>query len=75
MHCSELDFPVGCFVNWNNNFFKVVVNKNDITGEALNSHGHIQYFIFNCGGVKSERITCPVRIAELNEQFSTFSQW
>ena len=72
---EELKYPIGCYIQWNERCYRVVKNAFDDVGIVLNSRGRLTEFMFNCRGMKSERITCPVRISELNAEFCVFERW
>ena len=66
---EPLKYPVGCYVQWMDINALVLENTDDIAAFVVTTSGAKGSFRFNYEGAKSEKITCPRRIMELDKTF------
>ena len=67
---GELEFPVGCFIKWNGDYYKVRENSNDRRGWVEDLLGDVYEFLFTCDGEKSVKITDKTLIKQLQDTLS-----
>lgn len=62
---KELEYPVGSFIIWCDEYYKVCTNTNDYAGIVKDMCGDKVRFYFNFGGEKAKKITDSNLIKEL----------
>lgn len=65
MH-KELKYPVGCFIEWCDEYYKVLSNYSDRSGKVVDMGGDVDTnFYFNYGNEPATVITDTSKIKEL----------
>jgi hypothetical protein len=64
---KQLEFPVGSFISWCGEFFKVITNNDDWKGIVADMNNDKAEFYFTYGREKAELITDEEQIKELEE--------
>jgi hypothetical protein len=68
---SGLQYPIGSFISWCDEYYKVIENISDYSGVVMDMAGDKAKFYFEYGGEKAVRIDDKDKIKELRRHLSS----
>jgi hypothetical protein len=67
---KQLEYPIGSFISWCDDYYKVKSNTDDYKGMVIDMSGDLMKFYFDFKGEKAQLITDINKIKELQEMLS-----